>query len=211
MYYLLLLNLPFFALNFIFFIALPLLLRKHYIIEETLASLIKFFFLFCSQLLSVPIAKNIQLHSKKLNNSSSMSRFLLSSLFYAWFKTTTFILHLMLFRLSIVQSQCFTFAILFSFFFILLFSLYLPQTIAKQNLSNKKSTKVLLVSAFRESFACFASHPFFTSFLFFHSLFLLILSPFTLFIYPSVPHILYNLNIAYEMLSAKQSERKFWQ
>lgn len=211
------LNLPFFALNFIFFVALPFLLRKFCIVEENLANLVKISFLFLHELLLVLTA--CQIYALFLTDSKS-ERFpiwkvkskldiFLSSLSFAIFKTSFFILHLFLFRCCIERGRILMFLVLFSFFFILLISLYLPQAIAnnwyndiEKGGNNKlffERLKTSLTSAFVISFKLFTSHPFFTSFLFLHSLSFLFLSPITLFFYPSTPHILYNISIAYKI------------
>jgi len=197
---LLFLNLPFFALSFIFFIALPLFIRRHYIIEESLASFVKIVFLFSYQFLIVPTALCIQ-PKKDADDKKPMRQIFIFSLLYGILKTLIFILHLFLFRLCFAWNQFFTFLTFFALFFVLLTSIYLPQTIAK-NVTNKKNDKASFIASFKASFAIFTSHPFFASFIFLHSLFLLFLSPITLFLYPSLPHILYNIRIAYEIIVA---------
>lgn len=204
-------NLPFFLLNFMFFVTFPLLLRRWYIIGESLANFIKIVFVFCYEFLIVPTSISI---FNKLSLSQTVPykraykikftfHAFLSSFFYAVFKTNLFILHLILFRLCFAQNKLLAFLELTAFFFVLCFSLYLPHIIAKKIVAHQTELKKLLLSSFKESFKLFTNHPFFSSFIFLQSLLLLFLLPLTLFCYPSMPQILYNLKVAYELLDSR--------
>jgi len=220
--YLLLLHLPFFTVNFIFFIVLPLASRRHCIIEERLASWIKVAFLFCIELLIVPTSKHIM---EKLDNYNrncttnmkfclphpnkmmpthfhSISSLLFASLVYALINIFLLVLHLFLIRFFLTSNKVFMFFPLFSFFFLLFAFFYFPAIIAKKIITNKHGIKHIIASSLKESFLMFVSHPFFTSLLFLHSLFLLFLYPTTLFFYPSITCILYNTLVAYDMLTS---------
>jgi len=202
-WHLLKLNIIPFLLSILFFFALPLLLRQYYIIPLYIANLLKAFFFFLFELLYIPIAIGTLLIKKNgkfsyLELIKLCKKRFLDALLFSFFKSFFTIISLYFFRQE--WSELTSFLGVFLYFSHLLTMLYIPSILACKTLEYAKTEKkkpcCLFFASFLASSYIFFAKPFYTSFMFLCTFFLIVLSILTLNIIPSFPIIFYLLNRA---------------
>lgn len=171
----------------------PLLIRQYYIIGqyEAIAINLSILFLFETLIVFISIHSfNIYMGKKKKSN-----RILSKALFFAFLKTTSFSFFLYAFKkvikLNLYPALLFCF---FSIFFFLCF-FYLPCLLVKKD----------FISSLKESIYLYFSYPFFTAFVFLHSIILFFISMIFLGMYPGISKIMYNIHIALRTIEEKKS------
>jgi membrane protein len=176
---------------FLLFI-LPALIKKHHIVGQYEAITINSIFLFFFELSVVFISRhslNIWTEEKKHNNNGIF----LKALFFVIVKTMLFILFLYLFKKAIKLSLYLAFLLCFFsiFFFLCLF--YLPCLLVKNSFAISLKRSIYL----------YISNPFFTFFVFLHSMLIFFISMLLLNLYPGVSKIMCNIHMALRIMEEK--------
>lgn len=183
------------TLELITFFIFPLLIRQYYIIGQYEAIAINISILLLFEASIVFISKgSLNVYEGKIKYSSKKHLFL-KALFFAFLKTVFFISFLYLFKKAIKLNSLLAFLLCFCSILFLLCSFYLPCLLVKNSftLSCKKSIHL------------YFSHPFFTTFVFLHSIILFLVSMILLNLYPGVSKIMYNIHLALYIMEEKKS------
>lgn len=172
---------------------LPLLIRQYYIIGQYEAIAINLSILFLFEASIVFISKHsfdIYMEKKKGKN-----RIFSKALFFAFLKTSLFLFFLYTFK-KIIKFKLYL-AFLFCFFYVFFFlcTFYLPCLLVKNS----------FISSCKKSVYLYLSYPFFTFFVFLHSIILFLISMILLGIYPGVSKIMYNIHVALHIIEEKKS------
>ena len=183
-------------LEVIIFFILPILIRRFYIIEqyEAIAINLSFLFLFEASIVfasrgSLNIC-SLNTHEEKQHNMSIFSKALL----FAFIKTTFFLSFLYLLKKTTNPHLAFLLCFLSMFFFLCMF--WLPSLLVKNN----------LIPSLKKSIHLYFFHPFFTTFIFLHSIILFFISIILLNVYPGPSKIMYNMHIALQIIEEKVNE-----
>ena len=188
------LNIIPFILELLLFFILPAFIKQHYIIGQYEAILLNATFLFLFEYSIVFISKHtlaIYIEEKKYNEGEiPSSKLILKALTFAFFKTIFFVLFSYLFKKTIKLSlySAFIFSFFSTFFFLCAF--WLPSILIKNS----------FFSSLKKSIRLYISHPFFTAFVFLHSLLLLFFSMFLLNVYPGLSIVTYNMHVAINLM-----------
>ena len=184
------LNIAPFTLFTLFFILIPLILRQYYITPLYLANILKALFLFLFEALAIPMSIGVLLIKEDgrlyyLKLMGLCKKRLLDILLFSLFKSSIFLISFYFFRQK--WSELMTFLAMFFYFSQMLMTLYVPPILAHWTLEHTKPKRCLFFASFLASNHIFFSRPFYTSFMFLCTFLLIILSIFTLNIFPSLP------------------------
>ena len=180
-------------LELITFFIFPLLIRQYYIIGQYEAIAINISILLLFEASIVFISKG-SLNVYEGKTKCNKKHLFLKALFFAFLKTAFFISFLYLFKKAIKLNSLLAFLLCFCSILFLLCSFYLPCLLVKNSfiLSCKKSIHL------------YFSHPFFTTFVFLHSIILFLVSMILLNLYPGVSKIMYNIHLALYIMEEKK-------
>lgn len=180
-------------LQVLIFFILPMLIKQYYIIGQYEAIVINSIVLFLFEISIVFISKySLNITKKKKYKIFS------KALLFAFFKTATFILCIYLFKKSIKINQYLVFLLCFFSIFFFLCTFWLPCLLIKNS----------FVSSFKKSVHVYFSFPFFTTFVFLHSIIIFVISMILLLIYPGISKITYNMHIALQMIENRIAKVK---
>ena len=186
------LNISAFVLEVLALFILPLLIRQYYIVGYYEALAINLSFLFLFEVAMVFISKhslNIFSEGKKNVDKHLFEK----ALFFAFIKTVFFGVFLYLFKKAINLSSYLAFLLCFLSIFFFLCMFYLPCLLLKNSFT----------SSLKKSINLYVSYPFFTAFVFLHSVILFFISIILLNLYPGPSKIMYNVHVALHIIEKK--------
>lgn len=186
------LNISAFVLEVLALFILPLLIRQYYIVGYYEALAINLSFLFLFEVAMVFISKhslNIFSEGKKNVDKHLFKK----ALFFAFIKTVFFGVFLYLFKKAMNLNPYLAFLLCFLSIFFFLCMFYLPCLLLKNSFT----------SSLKKSINLYVSYPFFTAFVFLHSVILFFISMILLNLYPGLSKIMYNVHVALRIIEKK--------
>lgn len=176
------------------FFILPVLIKRYYIIGKYEAMAINAFFLFSFETSIVFISRDVlSIYEQKKHNE----RIFFKALFFALIKSAYFIIFFYLFKKAISIASSLAFLLCFFSMFVFFCIFWIPCLLIKNN----------FISSLKKSIYLYFSYPFFTTFVFLHSILLFFISMITLNLYPGESKIIYNMYIALYIMERKNKSQ----
>ncbi|MGP1438467.1 MAG: hypothetical protein ACTTKH_05285 [Treponema sp.] len=174
---------------------LPIVIRKYYIIGKYEAMLLNLIFLFLFEASIIFISHyTFKLYKKE----EKKQNLIVKALYFAFLKTTFFLVFLYLFKKAMKISLYLSFSLCFFAMLSLLLMFWLPCLLVKNS----------FFSSIKKAIHLYLSHPFFTTLIFCHLIILFLFSMILLNIYPGLSKITYNMHLALHIIEEKDAIKR---